>query len=489
MFDRPPALRARDVEPPGAFRPSAARPLPPLRPIADFVGLPDGGRPVPVEQKLTIAGGAAVAWALVATVVAVATGGGLAGLVSWPYALALAVLTVSLPAALAAFRALGLFLDETPPVQHLRPVTPVTVLLTGDDADAALTTLASLASQDYDGPRRVVVATRDAAVARALAGAALERRVDCEVVPDPGGAPARNAALGRVATPLVLAVEPGITLHPSALRLLVARLESAPSDAVAVSAHTLVRNRDPGRLAEGLAAGWLLELDQTRRLEDLFVGPLAGSRPCLLVRAEALRAVRGWAADEDSDAELTWRVLECGWRVISEPLALVFRTEMVTVGTPARWRTAAARAVRDAARDAGGLQRLPRTSSRVLAGLDRFGPIVDVVFTLAWLQAVVLVGFGHPSLVLVHLLLVAPVSLGGAALERRRHREVLDDAALLLVAPSGVRVAALLALQAVQSPVAVWARLRTWPHRAGLGAPGAPVRPRRRLAAPVRPYA
>jgi biofilm PGA synthesis N-glycosyltransferase PgaC len=488
MFDRPPGLGARDVEPPGAFRPSAARPLPPLRPIADFVGLPDGGRAVPVEQKLTIAGGGAVAWLVVVSVVALATGGGLASLVTWPYALALAAVTVSLPAGLAAFRTLGLFLDEAPPVIHLRPVTPVTVLLAGDDAETALTTLASLANQDYGGPRRVVVATRDAGVARALARAALERRVDCEVVPDPGDAPARNAALTRVATPLVLAVEPGATLHPSALRLLVARLESAPSDAVAVSAHALVRNRDPGRLAEGLAAGWLLELDQTRRLEDLFAGPLAGSRACLLVRAEALRAVRGWAADEDSDAGLTWRLLECGWRVISEPLALVFTTEMVTVGTPARWRGDATRAVRDAARDAGGLPRLPRTSSRVLAGLDRAGPLLDLVFTLAWLQAVVFVLFGHASLVLVHLLLVAPVSLAAAALERRRHREVLDDAGLLLVAPGGVRVAALLVLQAVQSPVAVWSRLRTWPHRAGAGGRSAAVRPRR-LGAPARPYA
>ena len=50
MFDRPTPIRARDVDPPGAFRPSAARPLAPLRPIADFVGLP-GGRSAPTEQN------------------------------------------------------------------------------------------------------------------------------------------------------------------------------------------------------------------------------------------------------------------------------------------------------------------------------------------------------------------------------------------------------------------------------------------------------
>ena len=487
MFDRLPPVRARDVEPLGAFRPSAARPLPPLRPIADFVGLPDGGRAVPTEQKLLVAGGGAVAWLLVATVVALVTSGGLAGTVSWPYALLLGALTVSLPAGVAAFRTVGLLLDETPPVQHLRPVTPVTVVLTADDSGAALTTLHSLASQDYSGPRRVVLAARDAVVAGEVARAALDLRLDCEVVADGGDTPARTAALGRVATPLVLAVEPGAVLHPSTLRLLVARLESPPSDAVAVSAHALVRNRDPGRLAEGLAAGWLLELDATRRLEDLFAGPLAGGRACLLARAEALRAVRGWSADGDSDAELTWRLLECGWRVINEPLALVFTTSIVTVATPARWRTAAARAVRDAARAAGGLPRLPRPSSRVLAALDRAVPTFDLAFTLAWLQAVILIGYGHAGLVFVHLLLVAPVSLGGAALERRRHREVLDDAGLSLVAPSGVRVAALLALQAVQSPVAVWSRLRSWPHR---GTPAAgPSTLRWRLGAPARPYA
>jgi hypothetical protein len=199
--------------------------------------------------------------------------------------------------------------------------------------------------------------------------------------------------------------------------------------------------------------------------------------------------VLGWSDGDDSDADLTWRLLECGWRVINEPLALVCTTAMVTVGTPARWRTAAARAVRDAARDAGGLARLPRPSSRVLAALDRAVPALDLAFTLAWVQAVLLVGLGHAGLVVAHLLLVAPVSWLAAVLEHRRHRDVLDDAGLVLVAPNAVRVAALLTLQAVQSPVAVWCRLRAWPHRPALSPSGAPFRPARRLGAPARPYA
>ena len=483
--------RAAPVEPPGVFRPSAARPLPPLRPVPDFVGLPDGGRSLPRETKLAIAGGGAIGWFVVCTVIAVIMSAGLARLVSWPYAFALAILTVSLPAGLAAFRALVPLLDETTPVLRVRPRTPVTVVMTTDDPVRAVSTLGFLAAQDYDGPRRVVLVDggRGDAVAREAARAARELRLDLEVVAQPRGMlDPRNAALERVTTPLALAVEPGACLHPSALRLLVARLESAPPDTAAVSAHALVRNRDPGREAEGLAAGWLLELDAIRRTEAVFAGPLAVEGACTLFRTDALRVVNGWAGHR-GDVLVTWRFLERGGRVINEPLAIVCTTTIVTMSTLARWRAEAARAVRAAASDAGGVRRLPQRCSRVMVRLDRAVPALDLAFTLAWVQALALLALGQLALVAAHLVLVVPVSLAGAALERRRHREVLDEAGLVLVAPHEIRAAALLGLLAVQGPVAVWQRIRGRWRVPPLGVGGLGSGPRRWLGGPVRPYA
>jgi biofilm PGA synthesis N-glycosyltransferase PgaC len=354
------------------------------------------------------------------------------------------------------------------PVLRVRPTTPVTVVMTSGDPALAASTLGFLAAQDYDGPKRVMVVDcgRGDVVARESARAALELGLDLEVEAEPPGMlDARNAALEHVGTPLVLAVEPGAYLHPSALRLLVARLESEPPITAAVSAHTLVRNRDPGRDAEGLAAG------------------------CTLFRADALRAVNGWPGGRTGDVLLAWRFLERGGRVVNEPLAIACATTIVTMSTPARFRADAARAVRQAARDGGGVRGLPERSSQVMACLDRVAPALDLAFTLAWVQALALVALGQVTLVAAHLVLVVPLALAGSALERRRHREVLDEAGLALVAPHEVRGAALVGLLAVQGPVATWQRIRGLVRVPSLGGRGVGVTPRRWLGGPARPYA
>jgi poly-beta-1,6-N-acetyl-D-glucosamine synthase len=495
MIGRLSSVRPRGaarVEPPGVFRPTAARPIPSLRPVPDFVGLPDGGRSLPVETKLAIAGGSAIGWLVVSAVVAIATSAGLASILSWPYALAMAVLTVGIPAGLAAFRVGTALLDKTVPVLRVRPTTPVTVVMTSGDPALAASTLGFLAAQDYDGAKRVVVVDcgRGDVVARESARAALVLGLDLEVEAEPPGMlDARNAALEHVGTPLVLAVEPGACLHPSALRLLVARLESEPPITAAVSAHTLVRNRDPGRDAEGLAAGWSLELDAARRSEAMFAGPLAVDGTCTLFRTDALRAVNGWPGGRAGDVLLAWRFLERGGRVVNEPLAIACATTIVTMSTPARFRADAARAVRQAARDGGGVRRLPERSSQVMACLDRAAPALDLAFTLAWVQALALVALGQVTLVAAHLVLVVPLALAGSALERRRHREVLDEAGLALVAPHEVRGAALVGLLAVQGPVATWRRIRGLVRVPPLGGRGVGVTPRRWLGGPARPYA
>jgi biofilm PGA synthesis N-glycosyltransferase PgaC len=376
-------------------------------------------------------------------------------------------------------------------VARVHPTTPVTVVVTTADPVPAVSTLEVLAAQDYGGPYRVVLVDcgRGGAVAAAAAHAARDLGVELEVIPEPHGMlDPRNAALERIATPLTFSVEAGVGLHPSALRLLVARLQSAPPETAAVAAQTLIRNRDPGREAEGLAAGWLLELDAIRRTEALFAGPLAVNGSCTLFRTDALCVVNGWPGGQGGDVLLAWRFLERGGHVLHEPLAIAYTTTLVTTGTPARWRAAAARAVHAAADDAGGIRRLPHRSTRLLVRLDGAAPALDLAFTVAWVQALALGALGHLALVAAHLVLVVPVALGAAALERRRHREVLDEAGLVLVAPHEGRVAAL-GLQAVQGPLAVWERLRVRPRTPRIGAGGLGVTPGRRLGARARPYA
>lgn len=488
LVTAPPAIEDPRSQEPREFHPNASRPLPPLRPVADFVGLPTGGRTLSLESKFAIAEGGALGWLAVCVVLGLAFGGRLASVVSWPYAVLLLASVVWIPAATAAFRCLALILDDPPALARVRPGTPVTVILAGVDPIAVVTTLAYLGAQDYDGPLRVVVVDHSpsglvAHEARRVAGE-VRLAVDLARADPASELDPRNIALGAASTPLVLAVRAGVCLHPSAVRVLAARLESCGSDTVGATAHALVRNRRDGDAAELHAADYALEIDARQRVEGLFPGPLVSDGTCTLYRTDALRAVNGWPSAPANDVVVTWRFLERGWRVVHESLAVVFTSEIVTLGSPGRSRAAAARGLRAAARESGGATRLLRRGSRVLARLDRAAPLLDFAFTVAWVQALALLVLGQTELLGSYLLLVVPLSVVGVALERRYHREVLDEAGLVLPRPPAAHLTPLLALDAVQAPVAAWERVRAPRERRPRR-----VRARPRLVPRGRPYA
>ena len=423
-------------------RASTVRSLPPLRAVPDFVALQDGSRSVSGETAFLVAAAAAVATALAASLLGVATGASVAGLVTWPYAVVLAVAAVGLPAGRAVFRALALSLDHPPPVQQVRPRTPVTVVLTG----ASDATIASLRAQDYGGATGVVTS---------------------------------GAATIRPVTPLTLVVDAGVVLHPSALRLLVARLASAP-DTVAVAAHSLVLATNSGVTAEASAAAWTHDLDAAQRTETLFAGPLAADSACTLIRTDALAAVPGWAMP-GSRAAMTWRLLERGARVAHEPLAIVFVPEHATVTTTARGQAARVRAARSAAAG-NAVSALPQASSRWMARHDLWAPVLDGLVALAWAQAVALAVLGHVSLLVLVLVVTAPLALVPVVVERRRHAATLEEAGLMLVAPAGW-VSYLAGFDGLRAVLSV-ATLRDAPPRRS--APG-PVPVTRPAPAPVAP--
>ncbi len=444
---------------------SASYPLPQLRPVPDFVGLPSGRRYVTVQSKFVIAQVAAAGWTAIAVAISLAFAQGLATLVSWPYAVVLLAATVWVPAYLAAFSAITLVLDDPPALKVVRPGTPVTVLIPVlDERTALVATIAYLAAQDYDGSLKVLVVDRGSAddTAGEARRAALRVGLDADVLTVPGvdRASARNAGLARVTTPLLVTVEPGAYLHPSAVRLLVARLSSSPNDTAGVAGDAVVRNHREGSGAELLAAEYALGANAVQRVNALFQGALVAEGACSVFRTDAVRAVNGWATGAAQDVQLTWRLLERGWRVFHEPLALAFTTERITIASAARRRARHAWGLLAALHEPGR-RPLRFPFSRFLTAVDVATPVLDLVFTIAWVQAVVFLAFGQLSLVGFYALFVLPLSLAAPALVRRYQRDVLDEAGLAVARRGGLaRFSPLLWTQAVQAPVGVWSELR-----------------------------
>lgn len=445
----------------GEYRALAARPLPALRPVADFVALPTGSRTLSLDTKFALAVTGAVVAFMAGVALAFVLGGPLAALVSWPYTLALFVAVVAGPAALAAFRCVALLLDDSPPVQRVQPISPVTVVLVAAaDPDMTAASLTAIAGQDYRGPRRVVLVDPAPNRERSLAvhQAAVSLQLPLEVVTGgPTYGDPRNVGLAVCTTPLVLAVQAGARLHPSALRLLVARLESGDAETVAVGGHDLIRNRGVATSAELAAGEASVDLDTVARIETLLGGPLALSGSCTLFRADALRAVNGWPEGGGSDVVVTWRFLERGWHVAYETVAIVFTDDDITIGSPVLRRARRARAVRSSARESGGTRRLVARPSRILARLDRVAPWLDAAFLIGCLQAIGFLGTGRPGLAFGYAALVAPVTLGERILACRAQREVFEEAGLGITVPARPWLGPLVSLAAVQGPAALWA--------------------------------
>jgi poly-beta-1,6-N-acetyl-D-glucosamine synthase len=444
---------------------SASYPLPQLRPVPDFVGMPSGRRYVTVQSKFVIAQVAAAGWTAIAVAISLAFAQGLASLVSWPYAVILLASAVWVPAYLAAFNAITQVLDDPPALKILRPGTPVTVLIPVlDERTALVATLAYLAAQDYDGALRVLVVDRGSVddTAGEARRAAVRLGIDVDVLTAPGvdRASARNAGLARISTPVLVAVEPGAYLHPSAVRLLVARLSSSPTDTALVAGDAVVRNHRDGSGAELLAGEYALGANAVQRVNALFQGALVAEGACSVFRTDAVRSVNGWATGAAQDVQLTWRLLERGWRVFHEPLALAFTTERITIASAARRRARHAWGLLAALHEPGR-RPLRFPFSRFLTAVDVATPVLDLVFTIAWVQAVVFLAFGQISLVGFYALFVLPLSLAAPALVRRYQRDVLDEAGLAVARRGGLaRFAPLLWTQAVQAPVGVWSELR-----------------------------
>ena len=461
---REPAPTPEPDRAPGEFRLDAAYPLPEVRPVGDFAALPAGRRYVTVQAKFVIAQIAAVGWLALCIVISLAFGQGLADLVSWPYALLLLIFVVYIPAYLAAFQCVALLLDDPPPLRVPRPDVPVTVVIPArDQAKRVVATLAYMAAQDYAGPLRVLLVdngSRDDTSGEARR-AALHLGIDLDVVyeADVGWSIARNRGLARASTPLTVIVDVGAYLHPSAVRMLVGRLLSSPPDTAMVSGHALVRNEHDGRLSEAFASEYALSANAIQRVNGLFQGALVAEGACSVYRTDAVRSVNGWPPATTDDVPLTWRLLERGWRVFHEALGIAFTTERVTVGSTARRRARNAWGLLAAIREAGPFSlRFP--FSRFLAAVDLAYPLLDLLFTLAWVQAIMLLMLGEVSLFGWYVLLVVPISLASQGLIRRYHRDVMDTAGIAMPERGPERVAALLSLQGVQAPVSLWAYVK-----------------------------
>jgi biofilm PGA synthesis N-glycosyltransferase PgaC len=173
---------------------------------------------------------------------------------------------------------------------------PVTILIAARNEEARIAeTLRYLAAQDYERPMAIVLVDNGstdctAAIARSIAD---EIGCDLHIVSEahPGKSFALNTGLTSVRTNLVITLDADTMLHPSAVRLLVGRLESSPADVCAVAGCVLVRNSRSSFWARIQEHDYFLGIASVKRMQGLFQGTLVAQGAFSLYRTDAVREV------------------------------------------------------------------------------------------------------------------------------------------------------------------------------------------------------
>lgn len=419
---------------------------------------------LPVWVKFLLAQSFALAWVGMSVWLSLPWLRDLADLVSFPAALGMITFVAYVPGYLVALLCVSLLLDRPPPLRVKHPAVPITVLIAArNERPTIRPTLEYIAAQDYNGLISVILIDNGSTDGTVPAAQQAAREFGLNVLvlsePEPGKSHALNTGLRHVDNDLFITVDADTLLHPSAIRLIVARLLSSPQDVVAVAGHVLVRNSRQGLFAKMQDWDYQLGMSAIKREQGLFQGTLVAQGAFSLYRRAAVQQAGGWPAVVGEDIVLTWRFLADSQRVYHEPLAVAFTTVPPTLQGLARQRARWARGMIEAVKDVHPL-RQPRLLPRFLTAVDLVVPWLDAAFTFIWLPGLVLALTGRFWIVGTYTLLVVPLSFAAAGLMRHENRKCFDILGLTVRRNRRGFATYVLTFQAIQSPVSLWGYAR-----------------------------
>jgi biofilm PGA synthesis N-glycosyltransferase PgaC len=392
---------------------------------------------VSVRTKFLAAGAVALCWVAFSVWLAVPWIRSTSHVVGPLSSVILITLIAFIPGALVAFLVASLLLDRQPRLSVDHPMTGVTVLIAArNEAEGIGQTIAYLATQDCDGPCNVILvdnaSTDDTVEVARVQAAAWGLPLTILHESRRGKNNALNTGLRYVQTPLVITVDADTVLHRSAVRLLLARYESSPSDVVAVAGSVLVRNSRQGFWAGVQEWDYFLGIASVKRMQGLYQGTLVAQGAFSLYETDAVRLVGGWPDAIGEDIVLTWKLLRLNCRVFYEPLAVAFTNAPENVRSFARQRSRWARGVIEGLRTVPPW-RQPRPMARALTAVDMTIPLLDTAYIIVWLPGLVLACFGIFWLIGPMTIAVLPLTaLAYAVLFHRQWHHVFK--------PLGLRV-------------------------------------------------
>ena len=169
--------------------------------------------------------------------------------------------------------------------------------------------------------------------------------------------------------------------------------ESAPRDTVAVAGAVMIRNSRRNLLTRMQEWDYFLGIAAVKRMQGMYQSTLVAQGAFSLYRTDELRRIGGWPDAIGEDIVVTWRLMEAGDRVLTEPTAIAFTDAPTRLTHFMRQRARWARGMVEALRSVPPWHQR-RLLARVVAGIDLLIPLLDIGYALIWLPGLLLAAFG-----------------------------------------------------------------------------------------------
>ena len=370
---------------------------------------------IPLKIKFVLGHLIALVWSGVSIFISLPWLVDLSKEVTFPVAILIISGIAYFPGYLNTFLIVSLILDRQPIFKNEFPSKTVTILIAArNEAERIEETLSYIAKQDYTGKIKVFVVdncSTDNTFSVALE-AGQKLGVDLALLREdnPGKYNALNAGINKTRTNLVITLDADTLLHKSAVRYLVARIESSPANVFAVAGSVLVRNSRYNILSRIQEWDYFLGIASIKRLQGLYQGTLVAQGAFSIYKTRQIKKIGGWPNAIGEDIVLTWSLLKNGGRVFFEPLAVAFTDVPVSLYSFSRQRSRWARGMIEALKKIMPWNQ-PHTFTKYLTGIDMILPFLDLVYTTCWLPGLVLAFFRVFWIVGPMTLLVIPLTL------------------------------------------------------------------------------
>jgi biofilm PGA synthesis N-glycosyltransferase PgaC len=352
-----------------------------------------------VRTKFGLAIVISLGWMVLSTVLAQPWAEALAESVGVAAAWTIVAGIALIPGFMNAFLVTSLVLDQRPGRTQLAHYPGLTLLVAAyNEQDTIISTLESIALQQYPGPLEVIVVNdgstdRTAQLVREqlpnypwLQLLDLKRNV--------GKANALNQALTQVSHALTATVDADSWLFRDALTSIVERFIQDPPHTRAVAGAVMVRNSRATWMTRAQEWEYFQGIAAIKRVQSLYQGTMVAQGAFSLYDTTTLKQLGGWPDCVGEDIVLSWSILKAGHRIGHCEDALLFTNAPTTLVQFARQRKRWSRGMIEAFKKHPGILLMPALPITFVYWNLCF-PLLDLVFTIVFIPGVVLALFGY----------------------------------------------------------------------------------------------